>query len=152
MAFPTAPDSIFFYIYAYVFFPPLSSCIFVAGEGLPHTAGTHLVPGEGMAVFVLGQAEGTLTVVRMSDPPLGVTSHTIKNTSIVNRFFTGFVPGMFRLVIYLVHTPLCISSILYDNTYLYRTKCFFFSIDNNLQMVIKWKATLLLIAIIITVF
>lgn len=66
------------------------------GEGLPHTASTHLVPGEGMAVFVLGQAEGTLTVVRMSDPPLGVTSHTIKNTSIVNRFFTGFVPGMFR--------------------------------------------------------
>lgn len=69
---------------------------FSSGEGLPHTAGTHLVSGEGVAVFVLGQAEGALTVVRMSDPPLGVTSHTIKNTSIVNRFFTGFVPGMFR--------------------------------------------------------
>lgn len=66
------------------------------GEGLPHTAGTHFVASEGVAVFVLGQAAGTLTVVRMVDPPLGVTTHTIKNTSIVNRFFTGFIPGMFR--------------------------------------------------------
>lgn len=71
----------------------------ITGEGLPHTAGTHFVASEGVAVFVLGQAAGTLTVVRMVDPPLGVTTHTIKNTSIVNRFFTGFIPGMFRCVL-----------------------------------------------------
>lgn len=67
------------------------------GEGLPHTAGTHLVAGEsGDAVFVLGQTGGTLLVVKMIDLPYSVFTEVIKNASLMNRFFTGFVPGMFR--------------------------------------------------------
>ncbi|KAK3858813.1 hypothetical protein Pcinc_035022 [Petrolisthes cinctipes] len=83
-----------------------------AGEGLPHTAGTHLVTSEGdegEAVFVLGQSGGALLVVVMSPvsapthhlphpPPPLVAAHTIKNSSLMNRLFTGFVPGMFRSV------------------------------------------------------
>lgn len=85
--------------------------VHIAGEGLPHTAGTHLATsnseeGEGEAVFVLGQGGGALLVVVMSPvpapshrlhpPPPLVTAHTIKNSSLMNRLFTGFVPGMFR--------------------------------------------------------
>lgn len=70
-----------------------------AGEGLPHTAGTHLLAGEGGdAVFVLGQTGGTLLVVKMYDLPYSVFTETIKNASLMNRLFTGFVPGMFRFV------------------------------------------------------
>ncbi|XP_069941097.1 nuclear pore complex protein Nup160-like isoform X2 [Cherax quadricarinatus] len=68
-----------------------------AGEGLPHTAGTHLMSREAAdAVFVLGQTGGTLLVVKMIDMPYSVFTETIKNASLMNRLFTGFVPGMFR--------------------------------------------------------
>ncbi|XP_063612781.1 nuclear pore complex protein Nup160-like, partial [Penaeus indicus] len=75
----------------------LNSSAVGAGEGLPHTAGTHLLAGEGGdAVFVLGQTGGTLLVVKMYDLPYSVFTETIKNASLMNRLFTGFVPGMFR--------------------------------------------------------
>nr|XP_045619650.1 nuclear pore complex protein Nup160-like isoform X1 [Procambarus clarkii] len=64
------------------------------GEGLPHTAGTHLKKG-GDAVFVLGQTGGTLLVVKMIDSPFSVFTEIIKNASLMNRLFTGFVPGRF---------------------------------------------------------
>ncbi|CAL4068545.1 unnamed protein product [Meganyctiphanes norvegica] len=75
-----------------------------SGEGLPHTAGTHLVSssnessasGCGDAIFILGLAGGALMVVRMTDLPYSVHTHAIKNASLMNRLFTGFVPGMFR--------------------------------------------------------
>lgn len=79
--------------------------ILFAGEGLPHTAGTHLMSGEsGDAVFVLGQTGGALQVVKMTDVPYTVCTETIKNASLMNRLFTGFVPGMFRLVLYQNHS------------------------------------------------
>ncbi|XP_066987755.1 nuclear pore complex protein Nup160 [Macrobrachium rosenbergii] len=69
----------------------------LAGEGLPHTAATHLLSGDsGNAVFILGQTGGTLLVVKMYDMPFSVFTETIKNASLMNRLFTGFVPGMFR--------------------------------------------------------
>ena len=75
---------------------------FPAGEGLPHTAATHLVSGDaGNAVFILGQTGGTLLVVKMFDKPFSVFTETIKNASLMNRLFTGFVPGMFRLVLFI---------------------------------------------------
>ncbi|XP_042215921.1 nuclear pore complex protein Nup160-like [Homarus americanus] len=75
----------------------LNSTAAAAGEGLPHTAGTHLMEGEGGdAVFVLGQTGGTLLVVKMIDQPYSVFTEIIKNASLMNRLFTGFVPGMFR--------------------------------------------------------
>ncbi|XP_042241779.1 nuclear pore complex protein Nup160-like, partial [Homarus americanus] len=50
----------------------------------------------GDAVFVLGQTGGTLLVVKMIDQPYSVFTEIIKNASLMNRLFTGFVPGMFR--------------------------------------------------------
>ena len=50
-------------------------------------------------MFLLGQTGGTLLVVKMFDMPFSVFTETIKNASLMNRLFTGFVPGMFRLVV-----------------------------------------------------
>ncbi|XP_076070000.1 nuclear pore complex protein Nup160 isoform X2 [Oratosquilla oratoria] len=66
-----------------------------ADEGLPHTASTHLGQNE-MALYILAQSAGTLLVVQMDALPFAVHTHTIKHASLINRLFTGFVPGMFR--------------------------------------------------------
>ncbi|KAB7500634.1 Nuclear pore complex protein, partial [Armadillidium nasatum] len=69
------------------------------GEGLPHTAATHYVSTgvrSGESVFVLGQNGGSLLVVTMTNLPYSVHCNTIKASSLINRFITGFVPSMFR--------------------------------------------------------
>ena len=75
--------------------------MFSTGEGLPHTAATHLVGGNSGredALFVLCHANGTMSVVQMALLPYAVHTHTLKSASLINRLFTGFVPGMFKYV------------------------------------------------------